>query len=84
MQRLFLAGLVIVLLGFGLLIVGSTTEKGVSTGGVVFIGPFPIVFGSGPNGTSLALVSVVIGAVMVALVTLWAWHIFGRKGGELG
>jgi len=84
LQRLLLAGLVILLIGFGLMVVGSATQAGVSTGGVVFIGPFPIAFGSGPNGSSLALVSVVIGAVMVALVTLWGWRVFGRRGGEAG
>jgi uncharacterized membrane protein len=40
---------------------------------VVFIGPFPIVFGSGPGGGFLALVSVVIGGIMFALLLLWAW-----------
>ena len=82
MQRLLLAGLLIFLLGFGLIIIGSATQSGVSAGGVVFIGPFPIAFGSGPNGSSLALVSVVIGAVMVVLVMLWGWRMFGRKDGE--
>jgi len=82
LQKLFLAGLVIILIGFGLIIVGSATQAGASTGGVVFIGPFPIVFGSGPNGSSLALVSVVIGAAMIVLVMLWGWRMFGRKGGD--
>ncbi|HYA56597.1 MAG TPA: DUF131 domain-containing protein [Nitrososphaerales archaeon] len=84
MQRLLLAGVVILLLGFGLIIVGSATQTGVSTGGVVFIGPFPIVFGSGPSGSSLALVSVVIGGVMVALVMLFGWRMLGRGGRETG
>ena len=79
MQRLLLAGLLVVLLGFGLIVVGSSTQAGASTGGAIFIGPFPIVFGSGPGGGSLALVSVVIGAVMVALVMLWGWKMFGRR-----
>lgn len=79
MQRLLLAGLLILLLGFGLIIVGSATQGGASTGGAIFIGPFPIVFGSGPGGENLALVSVVIGAVMVALVMLWGWRMFGRR-----
>jgi uncharacterized membrane protein len=78
-----LAGILVVLLGFGLIIAGSATQPGVSTGGVVFIGPFPIAFGSGPSGSSLVLVSVVIGAVMVALVMLWGWRMFGRRGREV-
>ena len=83
MQRLLLAGLLIVLLGFGLIVIGSATQAGASTGGAVFIGPFPIVFGSGPGGGSLALVSVVIGAVMLVLVVLWGWRMFGMRGGEV-
>ena len=79
MQKLMLAGLLILLLGFGLIVVGSATQGGASTGGAIFIGPFPIVFGSGPGGGSLALVSVVIGAVMVALVMLWGWRILGGR-----
>ena len=73
MQRLFTAGLLILLVGFGLVFVGSANQEGGSAGGVIFIGPFPIAFGSGPNGWSLALVSVVIGAVMLVLVILWGW-----------
>jgi len=83
LQRLLLAGLLIILIGFGLIIVGSATQVGASTGGAIFIGPFPIVFGSGPGGGSLALVSVVIGAVMLVLVMLWGWRMFGRRGGEV-
>jgi len=83
LQRLLLAGLLIVLLGFGLIIIGSATQAGTSTGGAIFIGPFPIVFGSGPGGASLALASVVIGAVMLVLVMLWGWRMFGRKNGEV-
>ena len=83
MQRLLLAGLVILLLGFGLIFVGSATEAGVSTGGIVFVGPFPIAFGSGPNGSGLALVSVVIGAVMIALVMLWGWRMIELRGGRV-
>ena len=78
MQRLLLAGLLVVLLGFGLIVVSSATQVGTSTGGAIFIGPFPIVFGSGPNGASLALVSVVIGGVMLVLVLLWGWGLTHR------
>jgi len=75
--------MLILFLGFALIIIGSATQGNASAGGVVFIGPFPIAFGSGPNGSSLALVSVVIGAVMVALVMLWGWRMSGRRGGEV-
>jgi uncharacterized membrane protein len=84
LQRLLTAGLLIFLLGFALIIVGSATQGGASAGGVIFIGPFPIAFGSGPNGPSLALVSVVIGGVMLALVILWGWMIAGKRNDETG
>jgi uncharacterized membrane protein len=82
LKRLLTVGLLIFLLGLALIIVGSATQGSASAGGVIFIGPFPIVFGSGPNGSSLALVSVVIGGVMIALVILWGWRMAGSKGGE--
>ena len=77
-------GLSVILFGFTLIIVGSVTQGSASAGGVIFIGPFPIVFGSGPNGSSLALVSVVIGGVMIALVILWGWRMAGKKNGGTG
>ena len=82
MHRLLLAGVLILLVGFGLIILGSAAQAGTSAGGFIFIGPFPIVFGSGQNGSSLALVSVAIGAVTVALVMLWGWRMFERGGGD--
>ena len=69
-----------VLLGFGLIFVGSSTQAGASTGGAIFIGPFPIVFGSGPGGASLALLSVVIGVVMMVLVLIWGYRLVNRGG----
>ena len=74
--------MLILLLGFALIILGSAIQGGASAGGVIFIGPFPIVFGSGPNGSTLALLSVVIGGVMLVLAILWGWRIAGRKDGE--
>ena len=82
MQRLFTAGLFILLVGFGLIFVGSANQEGGSAGGVIFIGPLPIAFGSGPNGWSLALVSVVIGGVMLVLVILWSWLIVRKRNVE--
>jgi len=77
LQRLVLAGLLIVLLGVALIVVGTSTAGGASTGGAIFIGPFPIVFGSGPGGASLALLSVVIGVAMLVLVLIWGRRVFG-------
>lgn len=71
MQKLLAAGLLVIFAGFGLIVAGSAGQGNASAGGLVFIGPFPIVFGSGPGGSALALVSVVVGGVMVALILLW-------------
>ncbi len=75
MQKLLAVGLVILLAGIGLLVVGTAAQGNASTGGVIFIGPFPIVFGSGPGGTTLALASVLIGAVMLILLLVWGWRL---------
>jgi uncharacterized protein (TIGR00304 family) len=71
MQKLLAAGFAIIVAGMILLVVSAAGQGSVSAGGVVFIGPFPIVFGSGQNGGELALISVVIGAIMVVFTLLW-------------
>lgn len=71
--------MIVVLVGFALVFAGSVGGGTASAGGVVFIGPFPIVFGSGPGGGNLALLSLAIGAVTVVLFLLWGWR-FSRTG----
>jgi uncharacterized membrane protein len=80
-QKLFALGLLVVLAGFVLILLGAGAQGGASAGGVIFIGPFPIVFGSGPSGLPLALISIVIGAVMVALFLLWGIQFARMKKG---
>jgi len=77
--KLLTVGFLILLFGFCLLVAGAAGQGGGSVGGAVFIGPFPIVFGSGPSGPELALISVVIGAVMVGLIVLWGWRSYVRR-----
>jgi len=74
-------GLLVIIAGFALVVAGSAGHGSLSAGGVVFIGPFPIAFGSGPGGATLALVSVVIGGVMMALLLLWGWRLLRMRGG---
>jgi uncharacterized membrane protein len=71
MQRLLAAGIVIILAGMLVLVISAAGQGQASVGGAIFIGPFPIAFGTGPSGTSLALVSVIIGAVLIGLTFLW-------------
>jgi len=81
MQKLFAVGVAIILAGFALIALGSAGQGSTSAGGVVFIGPIPIVFGSGPGGSTLALASLVIGAVMILLFLAWSRGT-GRVQGE--
>jgi uncharacterized membrane protein len=53
---------IVVLLAVSLLLGGSA-----SVGGVIFIGPIPIVFGAGPDAGWLILLSVILAAVSVVL-----------------
>lgn len=62
----------IILLGFLILIAGVALEftsipSHASVGGVIFIGPFPIVFGSGPNYQYIITISLFIAVIMVLL-----------------
>jgi uncharacterized membrane protein len=76
--RLSLLGIGIVFVGFVVLAVGASQGSGgsSSTGGFILIGPFPIVFGSGPNSGMLAEVGLVITVAVVALylVSLFIWR----------
>src|SRR5512136_2518832 len=61
-------GFAVFFIGMALLIVASLLGgNGANVGGVVFIGPFPIVFGAGPNATWLILISLAISVVMIII-----------------
>ncbi len=79
MNKLLWLGIAVLLAGMVLVVAGSAGQGNVSTGGVVFIGPFPLVFGSGPEGWQLALASVVIGGIMLALFLIWGWRFSKMK-----
>ena len=68
--RLMLLGFLVILAGFAIIALGSQPGPGTaSTGVVIFIGPFPIVFGSGPSSGVLIAIGLFIALIMV-LVTL--------------
>ena len=81
MQKLLAVGLIVFFVGLGMTLVGGAAQGSVSTGGVIFIGPVPIVFGSGPGGWILALLSLLIGGVMVVLFLLWGWRFARTRSG---
>ena len=72
-------GMLIIFAGFLVVIVGAVLGAGGSTssGGLILIGPIPIVFGSGPNSSMLASVGLAISAAMIAVYLVsfltWAW-----------
>ena len=68
---LFLLGFFIVLLGIIILAVATLALGGsASFGGVIFIGPIPIVFGAGPKATWLILFAIVLSALSIIVFVL--------------
>ena len=65
----FLAlGLFLVVAGFFVIALGTSQQGSSSAGGFILIGPFPIVFGTGTNGGELALLSVILGVLMIVFL----------------
>jgi uncharacterized membrane protein len=61
-------GITLVFVGIAVLIVASFVFGGSgSVGGVILIGPFPIVFGTGPDAGWLLTISVILTVVSVIL-----------------
>ena len=52
-------------MGVAIVILGTTTSPSGSFSAVIFIGPFPIVFGSGPGSGLLILISLILVGLMV-------------------
>ena len=68
---LLMLGFAVVIVGIILVIVASLLGGGsASVGGVIFIGPFPIVFGAGPDAAWLITISIVISIVMIVVFAL--------------
>ena len=65
---LLILGVALVLVGIVVLAVVSLFfGESASTGVIVFVGPFPIVFGSGPNASWLILVGILLAVLSVVL-----------------
>jgi uncharacterized membrane protein len=68
---LFLAGFVLVLVGIAVVVAASLLNGGSASGAVViFIGPFPIVFGAGPGATWLVLIGIILTALSIILFVI--------------
>jgi uncharacterized protein (TIGR00304 family) len=72
MVDLVLAGLALVLVGFGLMAVSVLSQarkegEGVKGGGVLLIGPVPTIFGSDMKWASIAIILAIL-LVLLALI----------------
>ncbi len=68
--RLLLLGFVLIFVGMIIVVFASLLYGNGSSGfGVIFIGPFPIVFGAGPDATWLITISLVL--AILTLVSFW-------------
>jgi len=63
-DTLLLLGIVLIIIGIVLITISSISSAQVKSGGVVVIGPLPIVFGSDKDGIIIA----VIGAIIVMAI----------------
>jgi uncharacterized membrane protein len=74
-SRLFGAlvlGFLLVFIGVIVLVVAALFSGGFgSVGGVVFIGPIPIVFGAGPDANWLIVISIILSVVTLALFLIY-------------
>jgi len=75
MVDLIIAGLVLVLAGMGVMIAAMLSQSGkqgtqVRGGGVVMIGPIPIIFGSDMKWASVAIVLAIILIVLTVVLNL--------------
>jgi len=69
-SMLIFAGILLCFIGFIIVFLASFTpiteaSGNVSAAGVIFIGPFPIVFGAGEYGMQLIWLSIIIVALMI-------------------
>jgi len=68
---LLIAGIVITLLGIAVIILASVLSGGsTSVGTIIFIGPIPIIIGSGPDVALLALIAVILALVIAMMLLL--------------
>lgn len=67
--RFLILGIIMVFIGIAVIIVAAAFSAGGSAGFgvVIFVGPFPIVFGAGPNASWLILIGIILAALTVIL-----------------
>lgn len=68
-----MTGVMIILIGLSLIILDHTAESTVQYGGVILIGPIPIIFGSSTSAIAFASIFLII-FVLFTLYTLTRWR----------
>ena len=68
--NLILLGVTFSFIGILIIFIGSVLEasSSMSIGGIIFIGPFPIVFGTGDYGSQLIWIGLVI-TILIILIS---------------
>ena len=71
---LFLLGFLVILIGMTLIIAATILLGGQGSswdvGGVIFIGPFPIVFGAGPEVHWLVFIAIILAILSIVMLIL--------------
>jgi uncharacterized membrane protein len=68
-----LLGIALVFIGIAVLMVTSAVLGGSgSVGGIILIGPIPIVFGAGPNSVWLIIISIILAVLSVTLFVFFS------------
>ena len=70
---ILMAGFAVIFIGILLMVVASLFGEGgsSSTGIVIFIGPFPVVIGAGPDALWLILIGVIIAVAMAVMFVIY-------------
>ncbi|MEB3774429.1 MAG: DUF131 domain-containing protein [Desulfurococcales archaeon] len=80
-DELVVAGFILILLGFSLLIIGSLLKaRGsaeVESGGVIVIGPIPIIFGSSDRAAVIAAVLGLVIMILVFIMMIYFRRVYG-------
>jgi uncharacterized membrane protein len=66
---LLISGFVLVVVGIAVILVATVLYGGgsASGGAVIFIGPFPIVIGAGPDATWIVLFSIILAVLSIVV-----------------
>ena len=80
---LYALGFALIVLGFAVVLFAGIGSSSSSLGGVVFIGPLPIVFGTGPDSGILALIALVAAIGMILVFYLSIRGIRGSRNESL-